>query len=148
MSRAFLCPKFPLYAMIAPFCDKGASMPAQVGEKTEFRCEVKEVFSGDDLIAMIDLGVENLWRKQRIRLAGVDTPNAVKEGVNTPAGVIRTYIRNLTRGKPATLTVEHKNVSSWVVTLIVQTPTGPVNVNEYLISQGFQFKGKVTQHAA
>jgi endonuclease YncB( thermonuclease family) len=114
-------------------------MPGHV----EYSCEVREVFSGDDLIALIDLGVENLFKKQRIRLAGVDTPNAVKESGNTVAGQLRSLVRALTKSRKGRITVVGKNANSWVVTLVVETPEGSVNVNEYLIAQGYQFKGKV-----
>ena len=63
-----------------------------LGQQVEYPCEVREVFSGDDLIVMIDLGVENLFMKRRIRLHGVDTPNAVKEQKDTDAGKIRTLV--------------------------------------------------------
>lgn len=106
----------------------------------EYSCEVREVFSGDDLIALVDLGVENLWKRQRIRLSGVDTPNAINANGDTEAGKIRSYVRALTRGRKGKLTVETRNTNSWVVTLVVDTPDGSVNVNEYLISQGYQFK--------
>lgn len=110
--------------------------------QTQFACEVREVYSGDDLVAMVDLGVLNLYQKTRIRLHGVDTPNAIQATEDTPAGAVRREIRMLTRGKKATLTIVSKNTSSWVVVLVVETPTGPVNVNEYLLRQGYEFKAK------
>lgn len=102
--------------------------------------EVREVFSGDDLIALVDLGVENLWKRQRIRLAGVDTPPAINATGDTEAGKLRNFVRMLTRGKKAQITVISRNTNSWVVTLVVETPEGMVNVNEMLISRGFEFK--------
>jgi endonuclease YncB( thermonuclease family) len=108
---------------------------------SEYACEVREVFSGDDLVAMVDLGVENLWKRQRIRLHGVDTPTAIGAAPDTDAGKVRAYIRNLTRGRKGRLTVVSRNTNSWVVTLVVETFEGTsVNVNEYLIAQGYQFK--------
>lgn len=106
----------------------------------EYACEVREVFSGDDLIAFVDLGVENLFKKQRLRLAGVDTPNAINATGNTEAGQLRTFVRNLTRGRKGKLVIVSRNTNSWVVTLTVETPEGPVNVNEYLIGQGYKFQ--------
>ena len=107
--------------------------------QTEYACEIREVFSGDDLIGLIDLGVEGLWKRQRLRLAGVDTPNAINANGDTVAGKVRTAVRNLTRGRRARITLVTKNTSSWVVILVVETPDGPVNVNEHLISQGYQY---------
>ncbi len=106
-----------------------------------YACEVREVFSGDDLVVLVDLGVENLWKRQRVRLHGVDTPPAVGELADTEAGKIRTYVRNLTRCRRANLTVVSKNTSSWVVVLIVEAFDGSkVNVNDYLINAGYVFK--------
>ena len=111
-------------------------MPAQ---RSEFSCKIIEVFSGDDLIAFVDLEVENLWKKQRIRLYGVDTPNAIKESGDTKGGKVRSEVRRITYGRTGKITVVSKNANSWVVTLIIDTPSGPVNVNDYLTSQGFKY---------
>lgn len=110
-----------------------------------YPCDVREVFSGDDLIALVDLGVENLWKRQRIRLSGVDTPPAISATGDTEAGQIRSHVRMLTRGKKGTITVVSRNANSWVVVLVVDTPEGPVNVNDLLIARGYQFKAKVAQ---
>ncbi len=106
----------------------------------EYACEVREVFSGDDLIAMVDLGTENLWKRQRIRLSGVDTPPAINATGDTEAGQIRTMVRNLVRLRKARLQIISRNSNSWVVILIVETPEGTVNVNDLLISKGYEFK--------
>jgi hypothetical protein len=108
--------------------------------QTVYTGEVREVFSGDDLVALVDLGVENLWKRQRIRLAGVDTPPAINATGDTEAGKLRNHVRMLTRGKKASITVLSRNTNSWVVTLVVDTPEGPVNVNEMLVSRGYEFK--------
>lgn len=117
-----------------------AVVPPQL--PTEFACEVKEVFSGDDLIVFVDLGIENLWKRQRIRLSGVDTPNAVGTSEETKAGVIRKDIRMLARHKKARLSVVSRNTNSWVVVLVVTTPEGEINVNERLIAQGYAYTAK------
>lgn len=116
-------------------------------EKNEYPCEIREVFSGDDLIAMVDLGVENLFKRQRIRLAGVDTPNAVKAAGDTVAGQLRQVVRAFTRGRKGKLTVTSRNASSWVVVLVVETPDGEINVNEFLITQGYKFENKTAPKA-
>lgn len=105
-----------------------------------FPCEVREVFSGDDLIALVDLGVESLWKKVRIRLSGVDTPNAVNEPGTSEAGQLRTVVRQMTRARKGQITVVSRNANSWVVVLVVDGPDGRINVNEYLIAQGYEFK--------
>lgn len=117
-------------------------MNVVTAQQSEFLCEVREVFSGDDLVVMVDLGVQNLWMKQRVRLSGVDTPNAISAGADTAAGAVRNEVRMLARNKKAKLTIVSKNTSSWVVTLVVQTPEGEVNLNDRLIAQGFKYQTK------
>lgn len=107
---------------------------------TEFSCEVREVFSGDDLIALVDLGVENLWKKQRIRLSGVDTPNAINATGDTEAGQLRSLVRAMVRGRKGRLTIISRTTNSWICTLVVETPEGTVNVNDFLVAKGYQFK--------
>lgn len=109
----------------------------------QYPCEVRDVYSGDDLIVLVDLGVESLWKRVRVRLLGVDTPNAVNAGEDTDAGRVRREVRTLVRGKRGLFTVSSKSNNSWVGTLIVETPGAPsgvTNLNEHLINQGFVFK--------
>jgi hypothetical protein len=108
----------------------------------EFNCEVREVFSGDDLIIYIDLGVENLLKRQRVRLAGVDTPPAINASGDTEAGQIRGYVRALTKGKKSRIVVLARNANSWVCQLFVHAPEGEVCINELLIARGYKFEKK------
>lgn len=112
-------------------------------EHKEYPCEVREVFSGDDLVVFVDLGVEGLWKRQRVRLLGVDTPNAINASEDTEAGKIRATVRKMARGRRGMFTVHSKNLSSWVGTLVLESPTAPegvVNLNKVLIAQGYVFK--------
>lgn len=111
---------------------------ADVAEKT-YKASVPDVFSGDDLVLMVDLGVENLHLRQRVRLFGVDTPNAIGEGADTEAGRVRKFVRNLTRDKTVTLQVRSKVGTSWVGVVTIHTREGDVNLNEELIKQGYAF---------
>lgn len=106
----------------------------------EYQCEIREVFSGDDLIALVDLGVENLFKKQRIRLHEVDTPNAINAKGDTEGGQIRSEIRQMVRGRRSVIKVISRNASSWIVELSVTTPDGVVNINELLSGRGYTFK--------
>lgn len=109
----------------------------------QYPCEVREVFSGDDLVIMADLGVEGLWKRQRVRLLGVDTPNAVNASEDTDAGKIRKMVRTLAKNRRGIFTISSVNLNSWVGTLVVEsqtTPGGVLNLNEYLIQQGYVFK--------
>lgn len=105
-----------------------------------FTAEVKEVFSGDDLIVMVDLAVESLWKKQRVRLHGVDTPNAVRSTSETIAGQVRAYVKALCIGKKLQIEVVSRGVSSWVVIAWVVTDSGLHNLNDDLIAQGYAYK--------
>lgn len=114
-------------------------------QQTTYPCEVREVFSGDDLIVLVDLGVENLFKRQRVRLHGVDTPNAVGAGNDTEAGQVRKEVRSMTRGRRGQLTVVSRNNSSWVGVLVIEAGpevNGTVNLNEYLIGKGYVFTGR------
>ncbi len=105
-----------------------------------FAVRVSDVFSGDDLMVMVDLGIEDLWKRKRIRLQGVDTPNAVHAADDTEAGRIRRAVRGIAGNRTGTINVHSRGSGSWIVELIVNTPDGPLNLNEYLINQGFKFQ--------
>jgi endonuclease YncB( thermonuclease family) len=110
-----------------------------------FTAEVKEVFSGDDLIVMVDLGVEGLWKKQRVRLDGVDAPNAVKSASETPAGQIRSYVRTLCKNRKLEIEVLSRGANSWVVHLWVDTGGATLHsLNDDLIAQGYAYKRENT----
>jgi len=109
-------------------------------EEKRLPCEVLQVFSGDDLIVMVDLQVESLFKKQRVRLHGVDAPSAVRSGAETTAGQIRAYVRGLCKGKTVELQVISRGVSSWVVVAWVMLDTGPHNLNQDLIAQGYAYQ--------
>ena len=109
----------------------------------QYSCIVQEVFSGDDLIAFVDLGVENLWKRQRIRLHGVDTPNAMNCGESTPAGRLRKEIQTMVRNRRGLIQVVAKNAGSWVCYLTIESSTaagGVIQVNQELIERGYVFK--------
>ena len=113
----------------------------------QFSCEIRDVFSGDDLVVFLDLGFEDMWKKKRVRLHGVDTPNAVHAQEDSEAGRVRKQVRTLARGRRGIFTVTSKGLSSWVGTLIVESPSAPggvLNLNQHLIDQGYVFKRPTT----
>lgn len=107
--------------------------------KSQYKGEVREVYSGDDLVVMVDLGTEDLWKRQRIRLHGVDTPNGMAAAADTNAGKVRTYVRSLTKGRKVHIEVISRTANSWVAVVHVETHTGLHNLNEDLIAQGFKY---------
>lgn len=104
-----------------------------------FEGEVIEVYSGDDLMVMVNLGVDDLYKRRRVRLHGVDTPNAVGLSANTEAGKMRAYVRDLCRDKKVRITVMAQNMRSCVAVVEVLGKDGAININEDLISKGYKF---------
>ncbi len=109
-----------------------------------FQCDVIEVHSGDDLICLVDLNIDGLYKKTRVRLAGVDTPDAYQQSIDTPAGQVRETVRKLTAGKPCQIDVHSQARGGWVVTLWIEETDNDklTNLNETLVKEGFIFKGK------
>lgn len=105
-----------------------------------FSVTVEEVHSGDDLVAMADLGIDKLFKRVRIRLQGVDTPNAYMAKVNSVAGNLRDEVRKLTLGKKCRVNIVAEGKGGWLGTLYVLQDEGELNVNELLIDRGFVYK--------
>lgn len=102
--------------------------------------EVVEILSGDDLIVMVDLGVENLHRKTRVRLLGVDTPNALDTSQGDHAAEIRREVQTMVRGKKVRLEVSARNNSSWVAEVYVKQSGQDLHLNALLRERGYVFK--------
>ena len=106
----------------------------------EYAVSVEEVRSGDDLILLVDLGTDNLFKKVRARLRGVDTPDAYKAGPDTDAGKIREEVRKLTRNK-CEINVSARNPTSWIVELfLVDKESARLSLNQFLIERGFVYR--------
>lgn len=110
----------------------------------KYIAEICDVFSGDDLSVMIDLGIEGLHKRQRVRLHGVDTPNAIGMSPSTEAGKVRAYVRKVCYGKRLVVTVISRNVSSWVCRVDVLGGGESLNLNDDLISKGYKFNREKT----
>jgi hypothetical protein len=114
-------------------------------ERTEFRAEVRDVFSGDDLILFIDLGIGDLYMRKRFRLHGVDTPNAIGAGPDTEAGRLRSFVYDTLKRKELKVTVISRAANSLVGIVEIESPNGNVILNDVLIDKGYRFnrdKGK------
>ncbi len=111
-----------------------------VEQVTKYSAEVRDVFSGDDLMVMVDLGIDDLHKKKRVRLYGVDTPNAVGLGPDTEAGKIRSWVLELVKKRKVTLTVISRTHTSWICVVEVHTNSATVvNLNDALTAKGFKF---------
>jgi endonuclease YncB( thermonuclease family) len=120
--------------------ESGILGAGKMADKEVYEGQVLDVFSADDLMVMLDLGVDDLHKRMRIRLHGVDTPNGLGSPKGTEAGELRRKIRELCYKQKIKVTVISKAVSSWVAVVEVKTSTGLFNVNADLIAQGYVFK--------
>jgi hypothetical protein len=103
------------------------------------QAEVLEVHSGDDLVVLADLGVDSLYKRVRVRLYGVDTPDAYKAAADTEAGQIRDKVARRVKGKKCAMEVHSQGKASWVVTLFVGVKADAYSLNNILIEEGYVF---------
>ena len=110
----------------------------------EYEVSVLEVHSGDDLMLMVNLGIDGLYKKVRARLYGVDTPDAYRSTNSTKAGEVRDQVRAWVSNKQCRIKVHSTRKGGWIVTLEVHAKDNDyLNVNERLIKQGFVYQPKI-----
>jgi hypothetical protein len=115
-------------------------MVEQLEVTKTYNAKVEEVHSGDDLILMVDLGHDNLFKRVRVRLQGVDTPDAYKADASTEAGKVRDTVRGMTKDRKCIIKVHSNRRGGWIVTLHVNTKDSEfVDLNNHLRSMGFIF---------
>lgn len=104
-----------------------------------YAVKVEEVHSGDDFIVLVDLGVDGLYKRTRVRLHGVDAPNAYKAKPDTEAGRVRDEVKTLVAGK-CFIEVISEGKSGWLVDFTVTLPEGrQASLNEILVNRGYVF---------
>jgi len=110
-----------------------------------YSAEVQEVHSGDDLILMVSLGIDSLYKKVRARLQGVDTPDAYKAGADTEAGRIRDQVSKLLKGRKCIIKAHSQSSGKggWVVTLYMDADMKTETLNEILRQEGYVFGGRI-----
>ncbi len=114
-----------------------------IQEQKVYEVEVEEVHSGDDLVLMVNLSVDGLYKRVRARLKGVDTPSAFKAGKGTEAGEIRDTLRSLLSSSKCSIELHAYGRGGWVVTLFAaRKGESPIDVNQLLISKGYVYQGK------
>lgn len=112
-----------------------------------YRVRIEHVKSGDDLIGLVDLGVDSLHKQVRLRLRGVDAPNAHLAASTTEAGRVRDFVRQHSMGKECSILVHNMGKGGWVVTLLAKKPDGEVvNVNSLLVDEGYVYSPEKTNH--
>lgn len=109
--------------------------------RKEFSAQLVVALSGDDLVVLLDLGVEDLYKRQRVRLKGVDTPSAINKDIDTDAGRLRAEVQGLLKGRELIITVVNRGAVSWVVDLHYLDPGGcKKHLNKALIDMGYEYK--------
>ena len=104
-----------------------------------YQCKVLEVRSGDDLIIMVDLNIDDLFKRVRARLRGVDTPSGHKENPNTVGGKIRGDVSRLVKNRECRIDVHSQGKGGWVVTMHVTSEGKEMELNAYLREKGFVY---------
>lgn len=105
--------------------------------------QVMEVLSGDDMVLMVDLGVDGLFKKVRARLHKVDTPDAFRSSPESEAQAVRRDVLALISGKTCYVDVHSSKKSGWIVTLYTESAENgddTVCVNTYLTGMGYIYK--------
>lgn len=120
------------------------------GDK-EYLARVVDVISGDDIIVMVDLGIDSLYKKVRVRLGGVDTPDAYRAGRESEAIAVRDTVRRMVVNRNCKILVHSQQKSSWKVTLHIlehKEPYQLLNLNQFLIEQGYVYTPAQAETAA
>lgn len=127
-------------SILSRYKDKVDSMNFSTDDKV-FKCRIEEVHSGDDFVGVVDLGVDGLMKKTRLRLHGVDAPNAYRSGPNTEAGRIRDEVKRLLLGVSTLIRVIRIGSGGWVVEVFIEQTNGEplLNVNKFLQARGYTY---------
>ena len=110
---------------------------------------VKNIYSGDDLILMLDLGHDGLYRLTRCRLLGVDAPSAFNSK-NTEAIKLKNFVSKvLSDSKESYVEVSSYRNNSWLVILYTKDPDTQafISLNRVLINNGYIFNKEATTNA-
>lgn len=110
----------------------------------QYKAHILDVISGDDMIAMIDLGIDGLFVRKRIRLYGVDTPNTTTHDIKTIARAeeIRDKVKERIKDKVCIVEIHRQGRGGWVVTLKSMLEPGVYdNINDWLMKEGHVFDG-------
>lgn len=103
---------------------------------------VEEVHSGDDLVLLVDLGIDGLHKRVRARLRGVDTPSAFRARENTLAGEVRELVKAWVGNGRCSILLHSQGKGGWLITLLVATDGQVRNVNDMLIERGYVYQNR------
>lgn len=109
-----------------------------------YEAKVEEVHSGDDFIVLVNLGVDGLYKKTRVRLYGVDAPNAYKARPDTEAGKVRDEAKLLVNGK-CLIEVVSEGKGGWIVNMTVFDESNqPICLNTFMRERGYVYNAPKT----
>ncbi len=104
-----------------------------------FEAKVEEVHSGDDFILLVNIGVDGLFKRTRVRLHGVDAPNAYKAKPETEAGRVRDEVKKLI-GSRCLIDLVSEGKGGWIVTMTVfDDDNQPMCLNNILRDRGYVY---------
>jgi len=104
-----------------------------------YEAKVEDVHSGDDFIVMVNLGVDGLFKRTRVRLHGVDAPNAYKAMSTTEAGKVRDEVKRLVRER-CLIEVVSEGKGGWIVDMtIFDENSQPVHLNTLMRNRGYVY---------
>lgn len=104
-----------------------------------YEAKVEEVHSGDDFIVMVNLGIGGLFLKTRVRLHGVDAPNAYKSRSDTEAGRVRDEAKQLVNGR-CLIEVVSEGKGGWIVNMtIFDESNQPICLNTLMRDRGYVY---------
>lgn len=114
------------------------------GAQGRYDVTVEEVHSGDDLVLLVNLGIDNLFKLTRARLRGVDTPSAFRAARDTEAGRVRDAVKAVVSEGKCSIELHSQGKGGWMVSLFVTSKDGreTVSVNQMLIDQGYVYSNK------
>lgn len=112
----------------------------QMGPDYTYRARIRKVVDGDTVDVDIDLGFNTWMMNQRLRLAGIDTPEL--RGTEKTAGLeVKAYVQEVFNNYPKVI-IETKKDSKgmygrWIATIWYQQEDGTwINLNQSLLDQG------------
>lgn len=104
-----------------------------------YEATVEEVHSGDDFIVMVNLGIDGLYKRTRVRLYGVDAPNAYKAKADSDAGRVRDEVKQLVGGK-CLVEVVSEGKGGWIISMTVfGQDNQPMCLNTLLRERGYVY---------
>lgn len=113
----------------------GATLDGQ--QSVTYACSVVRVLGGDDVVMMVDLGVDNLFKRVRVKLQGVLVPDK-----NADRARHHEAKQQLIKALKGDCAIKLCDVSKgiWLVRLFVKQQGSWHDVNERLIARGFVYE--------